>query len=220
MIDDAAIEQAVKEYADWFIQQERKRLAENPAEVADKNYTAEETAQFEAGWHTAGRQLATAILEKSDYFCARVCNGMLHPDNKASRRLFEQVTGLKLPRTVKGTADVVGEYAWVQLADYRRRRDTAAALEAAKKQDAANAQYMEYIELISDKVAAGEQIAGNELLNLATFLGVNIPPRTVGAIRKHVVTIGPTVGTFRTCKPPQNIYEIYRRCREKLLSEI
>lgn len=74
----------------------------NTVEIVKQKY-------IKLGWEEdvaqkSAEKLADAI-DNGNY------NNLLHPDNKKSRAIYEEITGKKLPKTIKGTREVLrGEY--------------------------------------------------------------------------------------------------------------
>lgn len=211
---------AAKEYADWFIGNEYKRQQGiNPERLAALPQSAKD--EFEAGWHATSLELATAIRDKSELFIKKASQGMLHPSNGASRRLFTAITGIVLPSTVGGTDKALQEYAGVEIGAYRAakqaERDAKESAEKAKE----DAKYRERIDKVIGLVRGGEMVEAEQLIDLVRHLGIDVHPRTIGAIRTHVVTIGPEGARVykRKTKAPQSMYSVYKQCQD-LIHEV
>ncbi len=77
--------------------------------------------------------LASDIRNHSPKIVERIATGLLHPDNKLSRAVFSEVTGISLPPTVGGTDRAIqASSPWGQLlvdywSNYRKERDAKQA---------------------------------------------------------------------------------------------
>jgi len=99
--------------------------------------TDEMKENYLAKMREKGREVADKITDK-DGLLAMHERGTFHPSNKRSRRLFEQVTGKKLPGTVAGTDAVIrGTIGHDHVAEHeagkKAAEDAAAAEVAAEK---------------------------------------------------------------------------------------
>ena len=71
---------------------------------------------------------------------------------------------------------------------------------------------------IKATVQRGESISGEDLIDLTRYLGIDVHPRTIGAIRNHVVTIAEdTARVYRKRnRCPQSVHTVYASCQEAL----
>ena len=213
-------EQAIAEYAEFFVQQ---AISENTAEQVAKALAENPQCveQFRERWIAKAESLVNSILSKDKVFVERAMSGLLHPDNKASRRLFTAVTGLNLSATVKGTWSVVMEYCGDEIraveSEVRAKREAeeAARLAAIK----------ERADLAMDKaeqaILNGEQVGGDMVVDLCKRHGVAVPPQTTGCLRKRISTLRfdgatqsvmATVGRSRngSATLPQGVVDVFR----------
>ena len=73
--------------------------------------TKAESDAIEKGIHPKTLALLNETMSSNDaVFRAENLKRLLHPDNKLSRSIFEERTGVKLPKTVKGTIEAIGEW--------------------------------------------------------------------------------------------------------------
>ncbi len=221
------IDKAAQAYAERKIESEfayhrksdpaklEKHLREHPDQVE----------RWKAGELSAARALVIELLDKLACYKAHK-RGRFHPSNPNSRRLFQDLTGLKLPPTVSGTDQAVREYVGneaIDAEDERIAKDRRDGLErdAAIKKMACDKR----ISAISAKVAGQEvhnlpagAIDGDELIDLARHLGIEMHPRTVGMIRKRLSWINSNQAGCRGKGPIQNAFVVYRACF-KILTE-
>lgn len=113
-------------------------------------------------------------------------NGTFHPDNRFSRRIFALVTGQELPRTVADTRAMVLAYIGQEKLDAHNQEKERQEQERLDKIRAAD---NERCAKIVARIRAGESVSGEELADAAQFAGVTIHPRTIGTLRKRVVSI-------------------------------
>lgn len=108
-----------------------------------------------------------------------------HPDNKVFRKLFTAVTGIELPKTVKGTQEAVAVYIGeaVQQLIETERAETAAAIAAEE------AERLSEIRAIESLIQRGLGISGQELLKVVRHHGLGIHPRTAGAFKESVYEV-------------------------------
>lgn len=181
-------EDAVRRYADWFVANELKRqpqeklsklLAENPGAIDS----------YRQGWIDTGNALVASILSKGELFIKKASYGAFHPSNPTTRRLFTDVTGIDLPSTVSGTKQVIENYCGDALRQYREARDAErdakeAAARAKEKEAAAR--------LLADaeaRVLACSGVTGGAVVDLCRRYGIDLPPQTIGCLRRRVVSI-------------------------------
>lgn len=132
---------------------------------------------------------AQSVLAVDNEFVKRYRQGNLHPCNKISRKLFEGLTGLKLPDTVSGTESVVRQYCGGALEAYdaavKAARDEAERQEAHK----AESERLERLATLSRAVRDGEPIDGEGFVDLAEANGITFSPATKGMIRRRVARL-------------------------------
>jgi len=104
------IQQAAATHAQAMIDHEYD-YQKNHNPLSYENISQKQKDQWEKRIHDKSRKLADEIEGRKPDFIRRSQQGLLHPDNKHSRRLFSAVTGLRLPPTVQGTSEIVQEYA-------------------------------------------------------------------------------------------------------------
>jgi hypothetical protein len=215
------IELAIERYAAAMLKIELEHQEEYHAERLAKTRAEnpEIIDQYRDRMAEDGRALATAILERSEVFLKRARYGLLHPQNKVSRKLFEAVTGVKLPHTSSGTHDAVYGYCGDAMVKYeaglKAEQDAKENAEAEKKAEADRI----YIGKISTKVAAGDWISGGEMLDLARSLAIEVHPRTAGTLKRRIH--GCNGGSARISgkgKVPYTVYDLYKEISEVIKS--
>ena len=120
---------AVLAYANWFteheIDKQRQRNPERLAQLLAENPSAID--DFRNSWIETGNQLASDIVNRTEAFCKKVSYSAFHPSNKATRQLFEAVTGISLSDGVETSRKQGHAYAgdvytqW--LSDRQREQD-------------------------------------------------------------------------------------------------
>lgn len=136
------------------------------------------------------RKFAEGVEQENDWFMQSLDYGVLHPDNKTSRKLFEDLTGISLPPTVTGTHKVVNEYFSESLSAYRKRKAAEAEENARLEAEAEAKEKQDYIEGVLSKIKAKELVDGRELVDAARHLGIEVPIQTAGMLIKRVRSIG------------------------------
>jgi hypothetical protein len=145
--------------------------------------------------------------------------------NKRYREIFEWETGIKLPPTSQASQAALREYLGEEKVAESQRQRTAAKLEKenaeAAKKEAAHAATMLRI---MEKIERDVEVPGESLIDVARYLKVDeyyeIHPRTIGTIRKRVVTIKSgqsrvygTVGGKKQAGVPSTVYALYNVVR-------
>lgn len=207
-----------QEYANSFINQEYKHVQEKrPDKWAA--LTQEKKDEFEQNWLNRAIHLRLSIENKSLEVLDRIDNGLFHPDNKVSRRLFERVTGIDLPATVGKTMAVVENWAGQALIDHRN-----AKLEAQKEKERAELEQEQKIKeermgVLGKKVLANQNLNGPELVELAQYFNLKLHPRTVGMIRDKVTWVNSEQGQGRNVTTSSPI-QVYRDIQTILLDSL
>lgn len=180
--------------------------------------TDQEKAEFENRIRKEAEELAQSILDKSPEWVKRVASGQLHPSNGRSRRLFSALTGIKLPSTVKGTKEAVHSYMGQELDDYFAAKEAERVEKARAKSEKEAQRQKESLAASLKALKNKERLGPEQLIEVARHLGVNIHPRTVGAIRKHLIEISDYITRVRKQKTrmPQTVWGVYRECLKKV----
>lgn len=219
-------EQAISEYAEFFVQQSlsdstpeqiAKALTENPQCVD----------QFRERWIVKGREFANSILAKDEVFADRALHGVLHPDNKASRKLFTAITGLELPPTCNGTWSVVEGYCGAEIKALQDERRAQAEAKESARQAAIKAKADEAMDKAEQVIMQGDQVGGDMVADLCKRHGIAVPPQTIGCLRKRISTlrydaqtesVRATVGRTRSggATLPQGVVDVFRLLVGKL----
>ena len=219
-------EQAIAEYAEFFVQQAlsentpeqiAKALAENPQCVK----------QFRERWIIKGQALATSVLAKDKVFADRAMHGVLHPDNKASRKLFMAITGLELPPSAKGTWAVVDGYCGAEIKALQDERRAQAEAEEAARQAAIKAKADEAMDKAEQVIMQGDQVGGDMVVDLCKRHGIAVSPQTIGCLRKRISTLRYDAQTdsvrATVCRTrsgsatlPQGVVDVFRLLVSKL----
>jgi hypothetical protein len=151
---------------------------------------------------------------------------MLHPDNRLSRALFSEITGIQLPPQSGKTWDVLtADPIWGQLL-----RDHEQAI--TERQEAANRERIERERIEREQAAklarmdkakstllANGQIDGETLLELARYIGIDVHPRTAGTLKKRIGLIGNGSCRVYGGSVPDGVWVLYREVMAVLQPE-
>jgi hypothetical protein len=179
---------------------------------------AAELATIEANARERAKEQIEGIRTKSAAYIAGVYQGRLHPDNKQSRALFEAVTGLKLPGTVKGTWEAVKAYAGPEIDAYEAARDAERQAEQAAADAKAEAERAAWFATVAERVRNDQPISGADLCEACRELSIEVHPRTAGMIRESWLSVNTTEGAR---KPGRNgkashtntPFRLYQQCK-------
>lgn len=182
----------VDRYVEFFISNElehlntyhAKQLAETPPEKLAA-YLDSKRSKF----RDRGEKLAAAIRDKSELLAEKLDAGAFQPDNKATRGLFEDITGLLLPKTQGGTYSLITQYAAEAVASYRDKQKTLAEEAAENHRVAEEAATKSRLADTKQKYLSGEAISADGFIELAKSNGIELHPRTVGSILRTVSTV-------------------------------
>lgn len=190
-------EQAAQTYADAMWANEVKRCTSTPigqnrfAEISE-----DAKAKFREGLLADAKLVVEMCLDPARLIewrgqptclIQRAGQGMLHPDNKISRQLFTDVTGVTLPPTVGGTQAIVRAYVGDELWNrYFAAREAERLQVEQEKADAAKLIEDQRLASIKSRFLANEYIKGAEFVDLAKSLEVSIHPRTIGVLREKI----------------------------------
>lgn len=150
---------------------------------------------------------------------SRLRMGALDPRNKHWRKLFTGLTGVKLPRTVKGTVAAVREHIGAERYD-QILADRKAKVEAKKqaereKREAKQREWEEEIRVeLAERLKADEPLNGEEIVDAAKLFGLKLHPRTVGMFRNRVVSIQANTARASGGHLPTSAYKTYRQLQE------
>ncbi len=186
-------EQAISDYVDGMIQlqidSEEKYNSERFAKLKQEN----------PNWLADGKarglpnaiQVANDILnEDKRYIYKKFRHGGFDPRNKTTRKLFFNLTGIKLPSTQRDTNTVLRSYIGeAYCIEQERLKQEAKDNEAAAKRQAADIQYAKEIDAIRCAFLLNKPIGGGSLVMLAEDMGIFVHPRTKGLLRRRVVEI-------------------------------
>ena len=175
----------LEEYADQLIKHDLDSLPEDRR----SKVTEEQIVNVRGRLIKQAGELQASINNKAELWehCRR---GRLDPCNKASRMVFERTTGLKLPASSTATSKFIAEYVGSDIVDASRkaREDAANAFEKAREEKRAEAHASNIARITLTIVSAG-RISGDDLIDIARHLGIDVHPRTVGSIRRNLIWI-------------------------------
>jgi len=106
----------------------------------------------------------------------------LYRNNPTTRKHFQDLTGLTLPRGAKATDQVVREWLGKNLIDL----EEAERLEQEKKAEAKRLLRQAEAELAVKKFESGEKIDSDQFVEALKLCGIDLHPRTHGMIKKRV----------------------------------
>ncbi len=214
-------EQAISDYVDAMIQlqidSEEKYNSERFAKLKQEN----------PNWLADGKarglpnaiQVANDILNQDKkYIYLKFRHGGFDPRNKATRKLFFNLTGIKLPPTQRDTDTVlrgyIGEAYCVEQERLRQEEKDAKEAERVRLRDEAEAKR---IESIKRAFLLNKDIDGEQLVSLAKALNIDVPGRTAGMVRKKISGIN---GNYaRTSgKNINSAFRLYHEVKNVLLA--
>lgn len=184
-------------------------------------------------WNNEGELLLPTRLEQTiDYAktflrapdeedLRRAVGGLFHPDNQNTRALFVAMTGKALPKSVKGTWEVIKEHYGQALTDYLNARNE----ERLKKQQDKAAKELEKttarLDEIKTRVIADQFITGTELAELCRHLRVNAPARSVGMWRESIKQVNSQEAQVVRSPSKRSVrsvsaFQAYYACRREL----
>lgn len=167
------------------------------------------------------RENARQFLQRETCY-ARHLRGAFHPDNKTSRAMLAELTGIVLPATVGGTRQAIRQHcgeSYCAAEDSAREKAEREARETAERKESerAAAELEQRLQGHRETVCSGEAISGESLLELARSLGIDVHPRTAGMLRKRVAWVeAHRNARWGKAHLPGSVCELYRRCQELL----
>lgn len=181
--------------------------------------TEEDLNLFKLSKLGEAEKLASDILDKTTlYKQFRV--GRFHTCNKASRNLFEGLTGIKLPKTNRETDIVIIDYIGKDYVEEQRenaRKESQRLLEQEKNKQ--ESKQKERIDGIKQRVKGNVPIGGDELADVAIDLGIYVAPATVGMLRRKISSISngtATVNKNLAISSSQTAHRIYKQVLSKM----
>jgi hypothetical protein len=134
-----------------------------------------------------------------------------HPDNNGYRKLFALVTGIELPDGSNATREAVAAY--IGSEKFVALEAERAAVDAAKEQ-----KRIEEHKARMDSLAArlDDGIGGDELLELARHLNIDVHPRTAGMLRRRVWIIKDGTASVRKGGSVQSAFKVYKEVANAL----
>ncbi len=211
--------QAIEDYANAMTEHELafyreykpERLAKLQAEQPNAVEDFREKKRHDA------RELATGIETRSEWFLKRVQSGLLHPDNKTSRKLFEMTTGITLPKTLAATRDVVNSYCGVALSELVNKQNAERDEADRKEREQQAIEETKRLERIAENIRTNRSVSGDEVLDIARHIGIDVHPRTAGSLRKRVVgVVGTSARISGKGTLSDGVWDVIRTVRELL----
>ena len=208
-------ESAIAAYVDGILQENLKEHRKKFG--ADAPVTQERIDEVKYSLRARAGELVEAIESKESLYHTWL-HGRFHPSNKHSRKLFENLTGVKLPPRVGDTALVIKKFlglGWVEAheAEIQAKRDA----QRRERQFHLAEQQRQRLDKLID--AMPTKICGSQLVELCRHVGLEHHPRTIGAAR-NVHSIEMVAGGLRYCVPrgknPQSACTMYRELMEHI----
>jgi hypothetical protein len=142
-------------------------------------------------------------------------NGTFHPSNRYYRKLFKIVTGIELPNGSNDTREAVIKWVGQDKIDAlnKAKEDEKAAERAIEAQKEA-----ERINNIKDKVIKDESITGDELVDLARSLNIEIHSRTVGMLRNRVRGINSSQARISGKSTGNSPWQLYKQVKDAIVA--
>lgn len=202
----------IERFADGVLKELMSDISpENMAKVTPERVA--EKRQELVAW---GEQLVESFKSKEATWEAYQ-RGRFSYSNKHSRALFEEATGISLGKSDASAkialeayvgADVIEARTQRLRSEYQARQQAAAEKEAKRR--------AEYIAALTTAIKADVAIEGTDLVEIARECGVEIHPRTVGTLRKRVLSINSCSARIRGKQLPNSVYGLYRQVRDYL----
>ena len=208
-------ESAIEAYVDGILQENLKEHRKKFG--ADAPVSQERIEQVKYSLRARAGELIEAIESKESLYHTWL-HGRFHPSNKRSRKLFEDLTGVKLPPRVGDTALVIKKFlgsGWVEAheAEIQAQRDA----QRRERQLQLSEQQRQRLDKLID--AMPTKICGSQLVELCRHVGLEHHPRTIGAAR-NVLSIERVGDGLRYSVPrgknPQSACAMYRELMEHI----
>lgn len=218
--------EACREAAASFCRNELAYCQEYHPAVLLKPEFSKKWAEFEASQLASQTERGLDMLFPfSDDVLKGACDGLFDPRNLITRNLFTGITGIALPRGQGATDAILADYFGESLVAYRDKQDTERRAKADARQaveDAekakADAKEAERMAGVESRCRAGENVGGDELVDLCRKLGVFVHPRSVKLWRDKIAAICLTSGrVYGKQTSTQTAVCAYRDCQAKLL---
>lgn len=201
---------AVKRRAQDHVKLQKEYFEKRPPR---EPITDEQWAEYERGCETRSIEESIDLIYKTPVAVQRAATGWFHPSNKASRRLFTGITGLRLPNGVGASARVVEEYFEGAIAAYwKAKEDESVAARVARELEQERIEAKRLAE-IEQRVRDDKAISGMELVDLARHLDIDVHPRTVSTLRHKVFELRRNTGRVaKNLRDSTSAWKVYRQC--------
>jgi hypothetical protein len=208
-------ESAIAAYVDGILQENLKEHRKKFG--ADAPVTQERIDQIKYRLKASARELIEAIESKELLYRTWI-HGRFHPSNKHSRKLFENLTGVKLPQRVGETALAIKQFlglGWVETheAEIQAKRDA----QRRERQLQLVEQQRQRLSKLIDSMPC--KVSGEQLVELARHVGLEHHPRTIGSAR-NVHSIEMVGGALRysilRSKNAKSACDMYRQLMEHI----
>lgn len=172
-------ESAIEAYVDGILQENLKEHRQKFG--ADAPVSQERIEQVRYSLRARAGELIEAI-ESKELLYRTWLHGRFHPSNKNSRKLFEALTGVKLPQRVRDTALAIKKFLgldWVETheAEIQSMRDA----QQRERQLQLAEQQRERLDKLIDSMPC--KLSGDQLVELCRHVGLEQHPRTIGSAR-------------------------------------
>lgn len=186
-------------------------------DLSDECFTSlsesEQTSKIERAKEGIGQQVDELLVRIEQRDINLLLNSTFHPDNKISRQVFSNETGLTLPKGVIETRAFISN--WVgpeKMEAYLQERENARLAKEKERSDIESAR----LNAIHQKVKENIPIDGDTLVDLCRYLGVELHPRVAGVLRKRVVEINKDGASVKKIKQASGLssepYKAYLDC--------
>lgn len=140
-----------------------------------------------------------------------------HPSNHFYRKFFKEVTGIELPNGSTATYDAVANFVGKDKIDaiFKAKADQKRAEEEKKA-----AKEAERIEKLKQLIENDKPVTGDDLVDVARSLNIEIHPRTVGMLRKRVTSINSSQGMVRGKDTGDSPFNLYRQVRNAIQTTV
>jgi hypothetical protein len=188
-----------------------------------RDVTESEKAAYCERRRSYWENVASWIKDKSEVY-RKAQRGAFHRSNKNTRRIFTFITGIALPSTTRDTIATIRQYvgpdtiAMIEHEEWLEAEAAKAEREAERQAEAAK--HAAEMEKLKAAILADSPITGSQLDELATYLDLEVHPRTIGSCRKNIVTINSNQARFYGKAFPEGARRVYRTVRQALLDAL
>jgi hypothetical protein len=180
----------INQYVDTLYQREMKRANKQPERLAKLLADNPNALEDYRRRLMADAEELVSTMKSPEAYAFRIVQGALHPDNQATRILFQSITGITLPDSVQGSREAIAQTPYGEacnrlLANRERERREKEEAEERERIVAHNRR----MDKITDCVRRGEPISADDLIDACRHYNIELHPRSVGCWRRYLVWV-------------------------------